>query len=93
MRIVYFFSRETFMRTCVFILSAAIFSFAAAAQAQTPLSDADCEAAWKEAGGTDLTPDQAKPFIASFDQVDLDHNGAINWEEFKAGCKNGLVKK
>jgi hypothetical protein len=44
---------------------------AASAQAQTPLSDADCEATWKAAGGTDLTPDTAKPFIASFDQVDV----------------------
>lgn len=81
------------MRTCLFVLSAAILSFAAAAQAQTPLSDADCEAAWKSAGGADLTPAKAEPFIASFEQVDTDHNGAINWEEFKAGCKNGLVKK
>jgi hypothetical protein len=81
------------MRTCLFILSAAVLSFAAAAHAQTPLSDADCEATWKAAGGTDLTPDKAKPFIASFDQVDVDHNGAINWEEFKAGCGKGLVTK
>ncbi len=81
------------MRTCLFILSAAALSFAAAAQAQTPLSDADCSATWKQAGGTDLTPDKAKPFIASFEQVDIDHNGAINWEEFKAGCAKGLVRK
>ena len=81
------------MRTCLFILSAAALSFASAAQAQTPLNDTDCEAAWKEAGGSALTPDKAKPYIADFEQVDVDHNGAINWEEFKAGCKTGLVKK
>ncbi|HML28814.1 MAG TPA: EF-hand domain-containing protein [Hyphomicrobium sp.] len=81
------------MRTCLFVLSVAALSFAASAQAQTPLNDADCEATWKAAGGTDLTPDKAKPFIASFDQVDIDHNGAINWEEFKAGCAKGLVTK
>jgi hypothetical protein len=81
------------MRTCLFIFSAAALALASAAQAQTPLSDSDCEATWKEAGGKDLTPDTAKPFIASFEQVDVDHNGAINWEEFKAGCKNGLVTK
>ncbi|HVZ05984.1 EF-hand domain-containing protein [Hyphomicrobium sp.] len=80
------------MRT-LFIVSVAAFSFAIAAHAQTPLSDADCTAAWKEAGGADLTPEKAKPFIANFDQVDVDHNGAINWEEFKAGCAKGLVTK
>jgi hypothetical protein len=57
------------------------------------LNDADCAVAWKEAGGADLTPEKAKPFIASFEQVDVDHNGAIDWEEFKAGCGKGLVKK
>ncbi len=81
------------MRTCFFIFSAAALSLATAACGQTALSDSDCEATWKEAGGADLTPEKAKPFIANFEQVDVDHNGAINWEEFKAGCKNGLVKK
>ena len=81
------------MRTCLFILSVATLSFAASAHAQTPLNDADCAAAWKEAGGVDLSADKAKPFIASFDQVDIDHNGAINWDEFKIGCAKGLVTK
>lgn len=80
------------MRTSIFIFVAAL-ALAASAQAQTPLSDTDCESAWKEAGGADLTPEKAQPFIASFEQVDADHNGAINWEEFKAGCAKGLVKK
>lgn len=81
------------MRRSIFILSFATLFVAASAQAQTPLGDADCEATWKAAGGVDLTADTAKPFIASFDQVDVDHNGAINWEEFKAGCAKGLVTK
>jgi hypothetical protein len=63
------------------------------ANAGTPLDDADCAAAWKSAGGADLSPDKAKPFIANFEQVDLDHNGAINWAEFQAGCKAGSVNK
>ncbi len=81
------------MRICLFILPAAALSFAAAAQAQAPLSEVDCTAVWNEAGGTDLTPEKSKPFISSFEQVDVDHNGAINWDEFKAGCAKGLVKK
>ena len=81
------------MRTYLFLLSAAALAISTAACSKAAMSDADCEAAWKEAGGADLTPDKAKPFIANFEQVDVDHNGAINWEEFKAGCKNGQVKK
>ncbi|WP_045836416.1 EF-hand domain-containing protein [Hyphomicrobium sp. 99] len=85
------------MRRSLIIWSLALLPFAVAVNAQanpaTPLNDDDCAAAWKEAGGADLKPDKAKPFIASFDQVDVDHDGAINWEEFKAGCKKGLVTK
>jgi hypothetical protein len=85
------------MRRSLIIWSLALLPFAAIAgapaKAGTPLNDADCAAAWKEAGGADLNPDKAKPFIASFEQVDVDHDGAINWEEFKAGCAKGLVTK
>jgi len=87
------------MRTSLIILSVAALSFAASTGEQAKaepgaiLNDADCAAAWKQAGGADLKPEKAKPFIASFEQVDVDHDGAINWEEFKAGCKKGLVKK
>ncbi len=81
------------MRRSLVMWSLALLPFAAAADAGSPLSDDDCAAVWTKAGGADLTPDKAKPFIASFEQVDVDHNGAINWEEFKAGCKAGLVNK
>ncbi len=81
------------MRRSLIIWSLALLPFAAAAQAGAPLSDDDCAAVWKKAGAADLSPDKAKPFIASSEQVDVDHNGAINWEEFKAGCKSGLVSK
>lgn len=85
------------MRKSLIFWSLALLPLAAGvgmqANAGTPLNDADCAAAWKEAGGSDLSPDKAKPFIASFDQVDVDHDGAINWEEFKAGCAKGLVTK
>lgn len=85
------------MHRSLIIWSLVLLPFAVAAAAQatagTPLNDSDCAAAWTKAGGADLSPDKAKPFIASFEQVDVDHNGAINWEEFKAGCKAGLVTK
>ncbi|HET6387815.1 EF-hand domain-containing protein [Hyphomicrobium sp.] len=64
------------------------------AQAQTPLGEDECADVWKKAGGgRDLGPDQAKPFIKNFVQLDVDKNGSIDWEEFKAGCANGLVTK
>lgn len=85
------------MRRSLIIWSLALLPLAVGAGTQakagTPLNDADCTAAWKQAGGADLSPDKAKPFIASFNQLDVDHDGAINWEEFKAGCSKGLVTK
>lgn len=59
----------------------------------TPLGAEECAAVWKKAGGHDLSADQAKPFIKSFVQLDVDKNGSIDWEEFKAGCANGMVIK
>jgi len=88
--------KETPMRMLVILLLATL-PFTVSAQEQTEsksglvLSEADCAAAWKKAGGADLDSDKARPFIKSFEQVDVDHNGAVNWEEFKAGCKSGLV--
>jgi hypothetical protein len=57
------------------------------------LKDADCEAVWKEAGGKTLSADAAKPYVAYFEQVDIDKDGSIDYREFKAGCKSGLVQK
>jgi hypothetical protein len=65
----------------------------AADKAMTPLSDADCEAVWKQAGGKELTADAAKPYVTNFEQVDIDKDGSIDYREFKDGCKAGLVKK
>jgi hypothetical protein len=80
--------RATLAAACLMI--SASFAFAADA---TPLNDADCDAAWKQAGGRELTTDTAKPYVTSFEQVDVDKDGSIDYKEFKAGCKAGLVKK
>jgi hypothetical protein len=31
--------------------------------------------------------------VTNFEQVDVDKDGSIDYKEFKAGCKAGLVKK
>ena len=57
------------------------------------LPEADCEAAWKQAGGKTLTADDAKPYVTDFQQVDVDKDGSIDYREFKDGCKAGLIRK
>lgn len=85
------------MGKSLIIWSLAMLSCISGAMAQTdkatPLGADECADVWKKAGGHDLGPDQAKPFIKSFAQLDVDKNGAIDWEEFKTGCLNGLVIK
>ena len=81
------------MRILITILALLAVPCVAMAEAKPgkPLSEAQCEAVWKKVGLAQLKPDQAKPFVKSFEQVDVDKNGAINWEEFKAGCKEGWI--
>ena len=67
--------------------------YAIAADDAKPLSDTDCDAVWKQAGGRTLTADAAKPYVTKFEQVDVDKDGSIDYREFKDACKAGLVKK
>jgi hypothetical protein len=78
------------MRTIIIAVLTLSTAFAVSA---APLNDADCEAAWKSAGGKTLSADAAKGYVAHFEQVDIDKDGSIDYREFKEGCKAGLVHK
>jgi len=58
------------------------------------LNDAQCQAVWTMASpnGATLSKDQAVPYIVNFTMVDVDGDGKITADEFKAACGMGLVK-
>jgi EF hand len=58
------------------------------------LNDAQCQTVWKMASpnGATLSQDQAVPYIVNFSMVDVDGDGKITADEFKAACGKGLVK-
>ena len=58
------------------------------------LNDDQCQAVWKMASpnGAAISQDQAVPYIVNFKMVDVDGDGAISGDEFKAACGKGLVK-
>jgi EF hand len=58
------------------------------------LDDAQCQTVWQMASpnGATLSQDQAVPFIVNFKMVDVDGDGQITADEFKAACGKGLVK-
>ena len=39
-----------------------------------------------------LSEDKAAPFVVNFKMVDADSDGNISQDEFKQGCKAGLVQ-
>ncbi len=58
------------------------------------LNDAQCQAVWTMASpnGATISKDQAVPYIVNFTMVDVDGDGNITADEFKAACGKGLVK-
>jgi Ca2+-binding EF-hand superfamily protein len=42
--------------------------------------------------GATISQDQAVPYIVNFKMVDVDGDGTISADEFKAACGKGLVK-
>jgi hypothetical protein len=58
------------------------------------LDDAKCKEVWTMASpnGAALSKDQAVPYIVNFTMVDVDGDGDITADEFKAACGKGLVK-
>jgi hypothetical protein len=58
------------------------------------LDDAQCQTIWQMASpnGATITQDQAVPYIVNFKMVDVDGDGNITADEFKAACGKGLVK-
>jgi hypothetical protein len=58
------------------------------------LDDAQCQTIWQmaSANGATISQDQAVPYIVNFKMVDVDADGAISADEFKAACGKGLVK-
>ena len=58
------------------------------------LNDSQCQEVWKMAApnGATLSQDQAVPYIVNFAMVDVEGDGNITADEFKAACGKGLVK-
>jgi hypothetical protein len=57
------------------------------------LSKKDCRAVWKAAGGSNLTRQNAAPYIVNFKLADgPDQDGIITKREFMKACSKGLVK-
>jgi hypothetical protein len=58
------------------------------------LNDAQCQAVWTMASpdGATLSQDKAVPYVVNFHMVDVDGDGQITADEFKAACGKGLIQ-
>lgn len=58
------------------------------------LDDAKCEELWSmtERDGDTLSEGKAARFVVNFQMVDTDKDGSISQDEFKEGCKKGLIQ-
>lgn len=59
------------------------------------LDEAKCGEVWSQTDreGDTLSMGKAAPFIVNFALVDTDNDGELSEEEFKEGCKQGLVQE
>jgi hypothetical protein len=86
--------------TSVAVVFSAGIAFAQGANTMTSgrpsavLNDTQCQAVWTMASpnGAAISKDQAVPYIVNFTMVDVDGDGNITADEFKAACGKGLVK-
>ena len=79
--------------TAVLLLGTTVFFGTMVSAQNAKLSTAECEAIWNGArpGGSDVTPELAKPYVDDFKAVDTNGDGRISSGEFYAGCAKGLV--
>ena len=56
------------------------------------LNDTQCQAIWTIASPSGATISKDQPYIVNFTMVDVDGDGNITADEFKAACGKGLVK-
>lgn len=58
------------------------------------LDDAKCQNVWKGVAKTEsLSATEAGPVVANFKMVDANSDGSITADEFKEGCKRGMVQE
>ncbi len=64
-----------------------------ASGAQAALDDAKCQAVWTivSPNGAAISKDKVVPSIVDFTMVDTNKDGAIDANEFKAGCHAGWI--
>ena len=57
------------------------------------LSQIDCQKVWNKVSpkSSDLSQQQAQPYVTNFKEVDANGDAKISSSEFQDGCKNGLV--
>ena len=58
------------------------------------LDEAQCQTVWQMASphGATISQGDAVPYIVNFQMVDVNGDGQISADEFKAACGKGLVK-
>lgn len=87
--------RHSFISASIGVASLALVTSAFAASDTMKLSQADCQAVWKQAdsqGAGSLSQQQAQPYVVDFKSVDANGDGMLSSAEFLKGCGAGAVK-